>query len=44
MMLSLKRSQYSFCKLLEIPEPNPQLLLGWSKGPENAREPESQQH
>lgn len=31
-------------KLLETLAPNPRLLLGWSKGPENAREPESQLH
>lgn len=44
MLLSLKRPQYSVCKLLETLRPNPLLLLGWSKGPENAQEPESQLH
>jgi hypothetical protein len=44
MLLSLQGPPYSVCKLLENLAPNPRLLLGWSKGPENVQEPKSQLH
>lgn len=43
-MLLPHRCQHSTYKLLEILGSDTQLLLGWSEGLENAREPESQSY